>query len=141
MFILGAVRKPKSILKPTAIPSQRLTGGDHKLILLRGQNNRDRELRAFNRRKVDEEDENESDDEDSLISFEDMTKEIEEVSHLLDESQMMINMMIKNKSYLNQHDKNMIQHIIYVNVELRLKFSVVCEKRDQILSLLNNSNV
>lgn len=142
---LGSIQRPKSILKPTAIPSQRLPGVDQKLILLREQNNRNRELRAINRRIVEEEEEyvleNESDDEDSMISFEDLAAEIEEVADVLEETQMLINMMIRNKKCINQHDKHMTQHIINVNVEMRRRFAVVCEKRAHILSLLNNANI
>lgn len=89
-------------------------------------------MRAFNRRIFEEEEENESDDEDSLNSFENMAADIEEVGFMLKETQMMINMMIRNQTCADQHDKNMTQHIIHVNDVLRRRFTVVCEKQAQI---------
>lgn len=66
---------------------------------------------------------------------------IEEVGDVLEETQMMINMMIRNKKSINQQDKHMAQHIINVNDEMRRRFSIICEKRAQLLSLLNDPNV
>lgn len=75
------------------------------------------------------------------MSFEDLAAEIEEVADVLEETQMMINMMIRNRKCINQHDKHMTQHIINVNVEMRRRFAVVCEKKAHVLSLLNDANV
>lgn len=115
------------------------------MIRLREENNRNREIRALNRRFVEDEEENEfvfdEESEDEDISFETISSEIKDVAFLLEETQMMINIMIKNKKCMSLHDKQITQQIINLNVEMRRRFEAVCEKRSHLLSLLIDANL
>lgn len=63
------------------------------------------------------------------------------MAYLLEEAQMMINMILRKKLSLDYHDKEMTKQIINVNVEMRRRFDIICEKRARMLSVLHDANI